>query len=428
MQAIRKLFQSKITKNAVWLIGGRVINMLISLFVGLLTARYLGPGNFGLINYALAYTSFFFSLCTLGINSVIVKNFVDHPDEEGVTIGTTLVLRGISSILSSVMILGIVQFVDKEEPLTIVVVALCSIGLIFQIFDTFNYWFQSKLQSKYPAMATTVAYIIMSAYKIVLLLLGKNVEWFAVATSVDYICIAIFLFVVYKRKKGPQLKFSVKKAKELLGSSYHYILAGLMISIYGSTDKLMLKQMLGESAVGYYSTAVQVCNLWVFVLSAIIDSLFPSIMELYAKDKAAFERKNRQLYAIVFYCSVSVSVLFVVFGGIAIHIMYGAAYMPAVAPLRIVTWYVAFSYLGVARNAWVVCEEKQKYLKYLYLGAAVVNVILNVLMIPWLGTSGAALASLITQFSTILVFPFLIKDLRSNAKLMLDAIFLKGIK
>ncbi len=74
---IRDLLSSKVTRNASWIIAGRVYHMLLAFVVGLLTARYLGPSNFGLVNYAATYTGFFASFCTLGINSVIVKNFVD---------------------------------------------------------------------------------------------------------------------------------------------------------------------------------------------------------------------------------------------------------------------------------------------------------------------------------------------------------------
>lgn len=115
----------------------------------------------------------FASLCTLGINSIIVKNFVDHPDQQGETIGTTLLLRAISSLLSALVIIGIVSVVDKGERLTVAVVALYSIGLVFQVFDTLNYWFQARLQSKYSAIAELVSYAAMSVYKIVLLALGK---------------------------------------------------------------------------------------------------------------------------------------------------------------------------------------------------------------------------------------------------------------
>ena len=185
--------------------------------------------------------------------------------------------------------------------------------------------------------------------------------------------------------------------------------------------------MLDESEVGFYSTAVSLCNTWVFVLAAIIDSLYPVILQDFDRDIKQFERKNRQLYAIVFYVSIGVSALFSILAKPIVLILYGTAYLPAAAPLRIITWYTAFSYLGVARNAWVVCYHKQNYLKYLYIGSAVTNILFNAWMIPLWGASGAAMASLITQMSSILVFPALIKDLRPNVKLMVDAMRLKDV-
>lgn len=422
----RKLMKSKVTRNAGWLIAGRVYNMVLNFIVGLMTARYLGPQNYGLINYAATYTTFFASFCTLGINSVIVKNFVDHPEEEGETIGSAIVLRTISSLLSLFAMLGITFIADKGEPTTQLVVCLCGIGVIFQVMDTLNYWFQARLQSKYATYAAVIAYTIVSLYKIGLLVNQKSVAWFAISTSIDYIVVAIVLLIIYRKQQGPRFSVSKAKAKELMKSSYHFILAGLMVSIYGSTDKFMLKHMLNEREVGYYSTAVSICNTWVFVLAAIIDSLYPTILQVFEKGKL-FEKKNRQLYMIVFYASFFVSVIFSIFAEYMIKILYGEVYLPATMPLRIITWYTAFSYLGVARNAWIVSYGYQKYLKYLYIGAAVSNVILNTFLIPCWGASGAAAASLITQISTILIFPMMIKELRPNVKLMLEAIRMKDV-
>ena len=419
--------KNKEAKNAGWIIGGKIIQMIISFFVGVLSARYLGPGNYGLINYASAYVAFFTSFCTLGINSVIIKDFIDNPNEQGEAIGTTIILRAISSTLSAIMIVAIVGIIDNDEPLTIIVTALCALALPFHVFDTINYWFQSRYQSKVTSIATLIAYIVTSAYKIILLILGKSVEWFAVATSVDYICLAIILFIVYKKNDGPKIKFSWQKGKQLLKSSYHYILSGMMVAIYGQTDKLMLKQMLDETAVGYYATATALCGMWTFVLSAIIDSINPTILQLNGKNEEAFNKKCKQLYAIVFYVSAFVSLCFLLLGDVAIKILYGDAFMPAVAPLKIVTWYTAFSFLGVARNSWMISKGKQKHLTFLYISAAIINVILNFLLIPTWGASGAAFASLVTQIFTSIILPLFIKDLRPNAKLMLEAIILKDI-
>ena len=386
-----------------------------------------GRKAYGLINYASSFTSFFSTFCVLGINSVIVKNFIDHPNEEGKTTGSAIGVRMISSICSVVLIMVATLFLDREERTTHLVVLLLGLGAIPQVFDTLNYWFQAKLESKYAAIASAIGYTVMMGYKISLLVFQKNVVWFAAASSIEYLVVAVCLYYNYRRHGGPSLSFSWRKVKELLNSSHHFILVSLMVSIYGSTDKLMLKQMMDETEVGFYSTAVTVCGLWCFILAAINDSMYPVILEAFESDIKLFERKCRQLYAIVFYTSAGVSILYTMFAKYIILILYGEAYLPAITPMRIVTWYIAFSYLGDARNVWVISYDCQKYLKYLYIGSAITNVVMNYFLIPLFGASGAAFASVVTQISTIMIFPLFIRKMRPNVKLMLDAICLKDV-
>lgn len=429
VNTIKKKFASNVeAKNASWIIGCKIIQMVFALIVSVISARYLGPSNYGLIHYATAYVAFFTALCTLGINGVIIKDFADKPKEIGCAIGTSIFFRAVSSLLSSIMIVAIVFIIDKGEINTIIVCAICSFALVCQVFDTITQWFQYQYKSKVTSIALLVASILTSIYKVVLLVLGKSVYWFAFASSVSYIIDACFLFIAYKKYNGPKLSISIKKGISILQKSYHYILSGMMVAIYGQTDKLMLKQMLTEEEVGYYSIATAVSSMWAFVLQAIIDSIYPTIIRLYnSNNYNAYLRKNKQLYALVFYISMFVSVLFFFLSSFIIRTMYGEAYSSSAQPLRIVTFYTAFSYLGVARNAWLVCENKQYVLKYIYVCAVIINVILNYLMIPLFGASGAALASLITQIFTSIILPMFFKGTRDNARLMFDAIMLKGV-
>jgi len=425
---MKRLLQSAVVKNASWLICGRIAQMVISLIVGVLTARYLGPANYGLINYAAAYATFFMALCTLGINSVLVKEFVDYPEEEGAIIGSSLLLQATSSFLSWGVIVGIVCFVDAGETTTIAVTALYCLSLLVRIFEVYNYWFQSRLQSKVTAVVLLIGYLVTSVYKITLLVLHMRVEWFAVAMALDYLVVGILLMVSYKKYGGARLRCSLSVSKRILRKSVPFILPGLMVAVYGYVDKFMLKQMLSETEVGFYATATAVCGMWAFVLQAVIDSVYPSIMEAHKKNYAEYEKKNRQLYGIVFYIAIGVSILFYLFGKWVVLILYGPDYLPAVVPLKIVTWYTAFSYLGVARNAWIVCEEKQKHLKYIYVSAAILNVLMNLLFIPNWGAAGAAAASLATQILTTMIIPFFIKDLRHNSILMIEGILLYKVR
>lgn len=426
MISLKKIITNKTAKNAGWLIAGKIFQMVLSLFVGVLTARYLGPSNYGLVNYSKAYVSFFTSLCTLGINSILVKEFVDKREKTGEIIGTTLVLRAISSILSMIMIFGIVSILDYGETITIVVTVLCSIGILFNILETFNYWFQSILKSKFTAIATLLAYVIVSVYRIILMITSQDVYLFALAAALDYFAVGAILIIFYIVNKGPKMSFSFACAKDLLSKSWHFILPGLMVSIFSQTDKMMLKQFVDETEVGYYATALAICNMWVFILSAIIDSFYPSIMQLHKEGNIdLYEKRNMLLYCIVFYVSLIASTLITILSPVIVKILYGGDYMPSVNPLRIITWYTAFSFLGVARNAWVVCENKQKYLIWIYLASAIINVGLNLALIPVLGASGAALASLSAQILTTMIVPLFIKPLKENTILILKAIIFK---
>lgn len=423
-----KLIGSKEMRNAGWVIGGRIAQMAIALFVSILTTRYLGVNNYGTINYAAAYVAFFSSFCTLGINSIIIKEFIDHPNEQGVAIGTAIFLRAISSILSELVIVGCVSIINKNEPFTIIVVTLCSIALIFQVTDTINYWFQARYLSKVVSIASLIAYIATTIYRIILLLLQKDVKWFAFASSVDAICMAIIMLIIYHQYGGPKLAVSIKKAKELLKKSQYFIIVHMLVAIYEQIDKIMLQLMINETEVGYYSLAATVNGMWIFVLTAIIDSFTPTILQYGKRDQDKFERKNRQLYSIVIWLSLTVAIVYVCFGREIIRILYGEEYLGATVPLRIICWYTPFFYLVSARNAWMIAKNKQRYLTYLCGGSAVANVVLNFVFIPLWGASGAALASLLTQMLAITIIPYCIKDMRPNVKLMLDAVFLRDIK
>ena len=117
MDLFRRLLKNRVAKNAGWLVGSKVVQMILSFFISLLTARYLGPSNYGLINYATAYTTFFSALCSLGLNSIIVKELLDNPDSEGNVLGTVIGMKLLSSICSVLCIVGIsiICFCGKDR-------------------------------------------------------------------------------------------------------------------------------------------------------------------------------------------------------------------------------------------------------------------------------------------------------------------------
>ena len=412
---------TKFSKNTVWLIGGRVYHMLLSLVVSVLTARYLGPSNYGVINYAVSLTAMFTSFCTLGINSIIVNELIHNNDKQGEIIGTSIVMRFISSVLSVITVVLLSHILNPSDKVVVTVTFIYSLSLIFQSFDTIKYYYQAQLRSKVPTSVEAIAYTVVSVYKIFLLIYGKNIYWFAATHTIELMVIAVLLYRTYALDawNKQSLSHSWKRAVSLFSKSYHFILSGMMVAIYGQMDKIMLKSMLNSKSVGFYSAALAVCQMWPFVLSAIIESSRPLILEQADRNREKYNKYITRLYCAIIYVSLIAAIGISVLSKLIIKILYGQQYMPAQIPLCIICWYTAFSYLGVARSIWIVSNGKQKYEKYIAGIGAISNLIMNWLFIPVWGVNGAAFATLLTQVITNFGAGFLFKEIRENNILIL---------
>lgn len=408
-----------IIKNASWIVAGQIAKALIGLVISMLTARYLGPSNFGLINYAAALVAFFVPVMYLGFDSILVREIVNRPEAEGKTLGTALLFSFISSIACIAGIVCFTSIAHPGEKATIIVCALYSTLLIFQSLELLRFWSQAKLLSKYASIISVAAYLIVSAYKVYLLASGKSVYWFAVSNALDYMLIAAGFYIMYNKLSPQRLSVSFPLGWEMLKSGKFFIISSMMVVIFAQTDRVMLKFMMGDAAVGYYSAAVTCANLVAFVFVAIIDSMRPTIFDSKKTDQAAFEFKVSQLYSIIIYASLCVSLLLAICSYPVVRILYGADYLPAVNALRIIVWYTTFSYLGSVRNIWIVAEGKERVLWIINLSGALANVALNFALIPLWGINGAALASLLTQIFTNVIIGYIIRYISPNNALML---------
>lgn len=416
----------KLFANASWIMVGRVFQLVLTFVTTMLTARYLGPSENGKLVYVFSYVQLFLPLCALGLNDIIVKELVDNRDKNDEILGTMIVMRSIVSLISMITSMILVGLLNSE-PIYRMIALLQSLSLLFQSFDCIMYFYQSRLLSRKSGTAYALAYILASFFRIYAILSKKGILWFAFAQSLDYIMVALLLCIVYFKDKN-SLKCSISMAKMLLRKSYHYILAGLMVVIYGKvTDTLLLGKMINETMVGYYSAGTTLCNAWPFVLTAIIDSFSPVIIDSFKVNKEVFYKKLKQLYAMIFYISVVVAIGITLLSDLAISIIYGAEYAPAAVPMKIYAWSTAFSYLGVSRTIWMQCNNKTKYEVHIALFGAITSVVLNFLLIRSFGIIGAAIAAVLTQLLTNFIFLFTMKETRENAKLILDAILLKGV-
>lgn len=423
---------NKVAKNAAWIIGCKIAQSLLAFIIGMLTARYLGPSNYGLITYAASLVAFAAPIMQLGFSNIMVREIVDNPSEEGKRLGTAMLLSLISSVACIVGVTLFAAAANKNEPTTTQVCFLYSLVLLFQAVEHINYWFQAKYLSKYTSIISICAYVLVSAYKIHLLATRKSIYWFALTNALDALFVAFGAVVIYHKLGGQKLSFSARAGKQMFARSRHYIVSFMMVTVFVQTDKVMIKAMLGSAETGYYGAALTCAGITGFVFPAIIDSFRPFIFEGQKLGKDVFEHRFTMLYAIIIYLSLIQSVGIAVFSKLIVRIIYGVSYAPAAGALRIVVWYTTFSYLGAVRDIWILAKNEQNHLWKIYTSGAAANVILNTMLIPVMGIKGAALASLVTQFFTNVVTGFILKPIRENNAIMIRAcnpiLFVKSVR
>lgn len=408
----------KVFNNAKWIVICKIVQSLLQMVVGMLCARFLGPSNYGLINYAASVVAFVMPIMKLGFDATLVHDFVENPDKEGEIIGTSLMMNLVSSVVCMGGVAAFTSVVNAGEAETVTVCVLYSASLFFAALEMIQYWFQYKLMSKHSSLIMLGVYCVVMLYKVLLLVTQRNVYWFAFSNSLEFGLIAVLLMAVYV-KKGGRFSFSFGRAKAMLGKSKHYILAAMMLVVIQNTDHIMIKTISGNTENGFYSAAITCTSIAQFVYIAIVDSFRPVILENKKENSPEYGINVSRLYCITQYLAIAQSVVFTVFAELIIGILYGGDYSPAAPVLRILIWYFIFSVMGVVRNVWILAEQKQKYLWIINLTGASVNIVFNFFMIPRWGACGASVASLITQFFMNFVLGFIFKPIRENNRLLM---------
>lgn len=411
--------------NIGWLIGGKIVNMILQFVVSLATARYLGPSNFGTINYVAAFVSFFSSIASLGLAIIVIKEIATGKYDNNEIIWTSIWMRFVTAILSTISIVFLMYITNGNDPVIIKIAVLESLSIVFSAFDTINYYFQAKLLSKWSSIAGVLAYIGMSLYRIYLLSVGADIVWFALATSADMIFLTVFLMCFYIKLEKFKPKFNWKLGKYLLKQSYHYLIAGLITILYAQVDRIMLGNMLDKASVGYYSAVLTISTLWSMIPSALIQTISPVLYDVAKCDRQLYLRRLRQSYAVLFWLNAAYSIFVCIFAHWILLFLYGQDFLVGTNALRIVVWYYGLSTMSSLNQVYLANDEKNKFINRFCFAGLIINIVLNFLMIPILGINGAALATLITHIIIQIVMPYIYKDTREITVSIISGAFLK---
>lgn len=420
----RKILQRSI-ENTGWLFADNILRMCAGMFVGVWTARYLGPEQFGILTYAIAFIALFSPLATLGLDSIVVREILLNPRDTKAIMDNAFLLKLVGGMLAVVLTIGTIKFVRPNDSRMHWIAGIIAAGMIFQAFDTIDFWFQSQLQSKYTVYAKSAAFILANIGKVCLIIIHAPLIAFAWIALIE-IVIGAAGIVTFYRLNGHMLwkwQGSLSRAKELLRNSWPLIFSGIVIMMYMKIDQIMLGEMIGDEAVGIYSSAVRLSEAWYFIPTAIVVSVFPGIIEAKRVSESLYHEHLQKLYNIMTWIAISIAVPTTFFSNQIIDLLFGAKYYSAGTVLSIHIWSGIFVFLGVASYNYLLAENYTLISFFRTFLGAVVNIILNLVLIPLYGVNGAAIATLIAYFIATFSIVF-IKKTRGQSLLMFKSLLM----
>lgn len=419
----RHVFQEAV-ENSGWLFADKILRMGVGLLVGVWVARYLGPAQYGQISYAGALIGLAGAVAGLGIDSIVIRDLVRQPDRANELLGTTFVLRFLAGTVSYLFIVGFVFVLRPDDPIAHAIVAILGLSLTVSAFDAIDLWFQSKVLSKYVVVARNFGFIISAIGRVFLVLTKASVISFAVITLVEFSLGALALVYVYARNNGSVRKWQprVTVAAELLRNGWPVLLGGIVSVICLRIDQVMLGQIRDAKELGIYAAAVRVAELWFIIPSAIIASVFPNIIRAREVDEAEFYKRLQKLFNFLAFAGYAVAIPVTFLGPFVINLLYGEAYAAAAPMLIILIWSDLFINLAMARGAYLFAMNWIWILFWVNVLAAVVNVSLNLVLIPRYGGIGAAIASCISYWVSAHGVCYLIKPMRKSGHMITRAL------
>ena len=417
-------------KNTSWMMAEQFLRIIAGLFVGIWVARYLGPEQFGLFSYVLAFTSIFGGIAKLGLDGIMVRDLVNYPEKRDTYLGTAFWLKVIGAFIVMGVMAAIVPFTSHDSQTNLFIFIIAA-GLIFQSFEVVDFYFQSQVVVKVASICKVVQLALSSAIKIYLVITQAELIYFVLVTAFDALSLAVSYAIAYLLRKDHQpfyKQFDFSIAKQLLKDSWPLIFAAIVVSVYMRLDQIMIKEILGEYEVGIYSAAVRLSEAFYFIPMLISISLFPAILNAKNQSAELYRQRLQRLYTFMVWMAIAIALLMTFLNEWLIHLLFGKAYQEAGQVLMIHTWAAVFVFLGVAFGKYLLAENLTKIDFQRTLLGAITNVIFNLWLIPIYGVAGAAMATLLAQFIANIGYDIFDKRLHQQLKMKMKAFFMPWCK
>ncbi len=405
-----------------WLFFDKVLRMGVGLLVGVWVARYLGPEQFGLFSFALAFVGLFGAIAGLGLQGIVVRDIVRDSTTKEETLGTAAVLQFIGGLIAYGLILGTIFWLRPDDTIAKVLVTILGSMMLFKASEVVVYWFESQVLSKYTIWVQNSSFLVFAAIKIGLILNNAPLIAFAWASIAEALMVALLLGLMLVLR-GPQmhhLRITLGRAKSLLKDSWPLLLSGIAIGLAMRIDQIMIGQMMDDAAVGLYSVGVRLSEVFIFLGMSVASSVFPRLIQL---KEEKFENEFVKFIRIPFYILFILAIAVSLTSFFTVPIIFGKDYSEAHTILSVLIFSVPITYISVMSSNYLLINGFSNEILYRQFLGVVINVSMNFLLIPYFGIVGAAIATVITDLFISLGMDLGRKSFRSLFNMKMRALF-----
>jgi PST family polysaccharide transporter len=387
----------------------RGVRLSVSVLVSTWVARYLGPENFGLLNFAASLTAIFAAVVPLGIDGLVVRDLITRRENRGSLIGTTLGLRLGAAITCSLLAAAYVAIARPGDMAAMLLTVILSAGLIAQAFEAGELMFQAHTDIGRLVLPRLVLFGTLNALKVALILKGYSVFWFAALTAAEQVASGLVTAIYLKRYQNfrSRLHFTFAEARGLVRKGYPLAIAAFAVIVYMKGGQLMLAQMLGDREMGLYAAAIRFPDCALFLPTALAISVVPALLRAHQTGGAAYEAGLLAYMRLSALMGLAVALPLALAAPWLMQFLFGDAYASAWATMSVYVLAMPFMFLGVARTQHLLNEGQMRLSLAFSIIGLVINLGLNFALIPVIGKMGAAIATVASQALSAVLASFI---------------------
>lgn len=415
----------KYLHNTSWLFVDRVVRLGAVMVTGIYVARYLKPELFGQLNYASGFVGLFFALTAMGLDEIVVRDLVKHPEKRDEILGSsaTLKMLGASILVLAVLIGTFVNHMDGPTTMMVMIIAAAELLKPTMVVE---YYFLAQVKAARYAQVNMVQTAAACGFRLLLIALHAPLIWFAWSYVVEMGIYAIVSVLYYKREGllVRAWRSTMPMVKELLQQSWPLIVFGLALYVQAKIDQVMifdvLKHTIGEKAayaeVGQYSVALKMIEALGFLPVIVQKSLSPAITRAKQEDPAKYEDRLLNQYRLMFlmFLVTAVPLYFLAKPLITHPLLFGPDYAEAGYLLSLFAIRLLFTNMGVAKSSFITNESLFRYALITSVVGAALNIGMNYWLIPEFRSGGAIIATIGSFFVSIFLMDLFFKDTRKN--------------